>query len=175
MAALLRRSGVVKITPKPFVELAVPNLEKAMKRGVEKGVIPSGATQLGNYRYRVQTPGTRMIERQISPEVCWAACSKTVLAAQGCDISQEKLVEVFRGNLGLLSRMEKPTEDFAGLEEICEFSNVWDGSQTAGRQSWRLRLRSRCMVLHRTCPRDVRSLSAWEEAMRWDMPMCSPA
>ncbi|HMO64322.1 MAG TPA: papain-like cysteine protease family protein [Verrucomicrobiota bacterium] len=118
VAAMLRRGGVVKITPKPFAEPPSRSSERAMARGVEDGVIPAGATALENHR--LQAAGGRMIERQISPEVCWAACSQMVLAAQGCEISQEKLVEVFRGNLGLLRRVEKPAQDFAGLEEICK-------------------------------------------------------
>lgn len=134
VAARLRRSGLVKLTPKPFVEPPSRSSERAMARGVEDGVIPAGATALGNHRHRVQAPGGRMIERQISPEVCWAACSQMVLAAQGCEISQERLVEVFRGNLGLLRRVEKPAQDFAGLEEICRVLER-AGQQPDGRET----------------------------------------
>ncbi|MBL9171934.1 MAG: hypothetical protein JNL10_00235 [Verrucomicrobiales bacterium] len=56
---------------------------------------------------------------QITPEVCWAACSQMVLSVQGYSVTQSNILDVFHASPGLFSKANTQTNDFASLEEIC--------------------------------------------------------
>lgn len=111
----------IRVTPKPYVELAEPEFAPLLAKAPTQGVVPGGATPLEVNKFNVGVGNFgRHYVTQITPEVCWAACSQMVLSANGFEASQTNIIQVFRDHPGLQGVFSSRTDDFAGLQDICK-------------------------------------------------------